>query len=253
MQLSWVAAVGALTLGAGAYGSWRRGKVRQLLAVPATEEADPGDLRCGPESAAAVVLIGDSRMSRWLPAPTLPAGVGVLNRGRGGETLAAMTARFEREALRCRPRAIVLQSGVNDLVAASFMSGDEAAAVVRATLERFERLAAQASGVGVTMLAMSIVPPGRPTLAYRVEGVGRLVDLVAAVNDALSRVRWPSGVRLLDPREALCADGGRTLRREFQDDTLHMNEAAYVSLNRLLGEALAATLASRIFSIDTQA
>ena len=253
MQGSLAAAVGTVALGVVAYLYWRRGKVQQLLAAPAEVEADSGTPPCDSKPGADVLLIGDSRIARWLPALQLPAGFRVLNRGRGGETLAALTRRFERDALRCHPRAIVLQSGVNDLVAASFMDADQSAAVVSATVDRIETLARQAAAAGVPMLAMSILPPGRPTLAYRVEGVERLVRSVAEVNAALARVPWPPGVRLLDARELLCGEGGRTVRREFQDDTLHLNDAAYAALNRLLLQALGTTLASEGVSTDMKA
>lgn len=239
LMLGSVAGLVALAAsGAAGYGVWRRGKVQQLLGPQRDTPNALGGWTCPPDANASVVLLGDSRISRWQPAPVVAPGLSVVNRGTGGETLRQLSHRFAHDGTACRPHAIVLQTGVNDLVAASFLGLEEADTVCRATVERLLALADACSGAGVALLVMTIIPPGRPTLLYRVEGVDRLVRLVARVNDLLLKQHWPARVWLLDPRDQLSTDGGLTLRREFQRDTLHLTADAYVALNKVMLQAL---------------
>ncbi|MGA9849072.1 MAG: GDSL-type esterase/lipase family protein [Roseiarcus sp.] len=116
-----VLVLAAIALSAGAFirTSWIRTKIAGLSSPPSTDYAD-ANRRLPPRGQKLrVVLIGDSRIARW-PTSALDDRVEVINRGIGGETLAQMAHRYERDAIALKPDVIFIQSGGNDLVAATF-------------------------------------------------------------------------------------------------------------------------------------
>ncbi len=187
-------------------------------------------------------MIGDSRVSRWSPLPELPQSLALVQRGVGGETLHALTERFKRDGLACRPRALLLQSGINDLVAASFMDEVPAQVVCQSVLRGLQGLADAAAAAGVPLLVTTLIPPGRRSGPYVVEGVQHLAQLTDQVNRQLAQQEWPPGVQGLDLRPALSADDGLTLRRSYQSDTLHLSPEGYAALNEAVAPVLAALL-----------
>lgn len=222
-----------LSLSAG-YLKWRVGKIDRALASPGDGVAIKSASGCEDKAESSITLIGDSRISRWCPHPDFGDLIPIRNMGIGGETLNAVYFRLQREAIACRPRAIVLQAGINDLVGASFLQHEQANNVGRTLTARFLSIAAHCSYAGVPLVITTIIPPGRPTALYRIEGVGYLAALVARVNQQLLQTKWPPGVELLDVSSALLDGSLLTIRREFQDDTLHLSLLGYGRLNRVL-------------------
>lgn len=182
-----------------------------------------------------LVLIGDSRAAGW-PAGLAPAGMELINRGIGGETAARLTRRLDEDALALRPAVIVIQSGVNDLVAASLAAPPHSQRIAQATEMHLRALVARARQGGARVVLMTVIPPGdvgwwrRPFWSERARG------LVTALNAAL-REAPPPGVLLLDAAAAL-GEPDR-VARGLQLDTLHLKPEAYARL----GESLAALLA----------
>jgi lysophospholipase L1-like esterase len=61
-----------------------------------------------------VVLFGGSRIAQRAPLPVL-ADYRVISRGVSGQTTAQALLRLEEDVLAARPRAVVIQIGINDL------------------------------------------------------------------------------------------------------------------------------------------
>ena len=62
-----------------------------------------------------VVLFGDSRIAAW--SLSAPAGIQIVNRGVAGHSSAQALLRFAEHVAPLRPDLVVVQVGVNDLVA----------------------------------------------------------------------------------------------------------------------------------------
>ena len=73
-----------------------------------------------PAAARRIVVFGDSRAAQWADVLQVP-GAQVVNRGISGETTAQMALRFERDVIALKPQIVVIQAGINDLVAASVL------------------------------------------------------------------------------------------------------------------------------------
>lgn len=183
-----------------------------------------------------VVLIGDSRISQW-PQGAWSQEWEILNRGIGGETLGQLSQRFQSDALALSPDVIVIESGVNDLVAASFLSEDETNAAVLAASERLVQLAEAAVASGAVVLVGTIIPPARPSLLRLLVHKKIVYAMAAALNARLRGSRWPPPARLLDLSRILGADDA-ALPAIYRGDTLHLNRLGYKRLTLAVEDML---------------
>ena len=72
----------------------------------------------------------------------------IINRGVGGETVPQIAQRFGADAIALKPDVIVIEAGINDLVAAVFMDEAEKRRVASNIGETLRRMAEQAAAVG---------------------------------------------------------------------------------------------------------
>ena len=164
--------------------------------------------------------------------------VEVINRGIGGETLAQMAHRFQRDAGALKPDVIVIQSGGNDLVAATFLDDAAGRAVIRQTAEILLRLTEEGTASGAEVLLTTIIPPARPELLRLPVWNNSLRTAVAEVNSELRRSALPDHARLIDLSAALAGGDDRRLPDEFRLDAVHLNRAGYDRLTELLLRSL---------------
>ncbi len=169
----------------------------------------------------------------------------VINRGIGGETLAQMACRFQRDAIALEPDIIVIQSGGNDLVAATFLDDAAGRAVIRQTSETLLRLAEEGAASGADVWLTTIIPAGRPELLRLPVWNESLRTEVAEVNSELRRSALPDHARLIDLSAALAGGCDRRLPDEFRLDAVHLNHAAYDRLTELLLRNLPSPSAAR--------
>src|SRR5690348_10556638 len=109
-------------------------RYKRLAAEPTYEHFYVSENKAVREHASGslLVLVGDSRIQQW-GAARFP-GYETLNRGVGGETTAQMLHHFQADVLDLQPGVVVIEAGINDLVAAG-LSQDGAAAMARRTVE----------------------------------------------------------------------------------------------------------------------
>lgn len=165
----------------------------------------------------AVVFAGDSLIDRWTTlAEDFPA-LKVANRGISGDTSRDLLDRFQKDVLSCRPRAVVILIGTNDLSA-----GDAPERV----LERLRGVLALAAGTPVVVCR--VLP--------RTKEPGRFPEEIRELNALIDRL--PSNAAICDAFTALAdADGGP--REGFFVDGLHLTSAGYRALKAALAPHLA--------------
>src|SRR6266508_6831189 len=78
--------------------------------------SDNAELRPPKPDENRVVFIGDQVTERW--ANFFP-GKPYLNRGIAGQTSAQMLVRFQQDVVALKPKVVVIQAGVNDLLVAT--------------------------------------------------------------------------------------------------------------------------------------
>jgi lysophospholipase L1-like esterase len=227
-----------------ARAAWIKEKVAALSEPASSAYAAANEALGAKGSRPRIVLIGDSRIARW-PASGWPEQWEVINRGIGGETAAQLALRFRADALALDPDIIVIEAGVNDLVAGSFM--DEAAGhtLADSTTEILQKLASNAGASGALALVATIVPAARPSLLRRLVWNESLRELVARVNDALTKSEWPVGAGVIDLAAPLITDNSQVISEEYRLDTLHINEAGYARLTSVLQAEIQSILDKR--------
>lgn len=212
---------------------WIEGKIAALTAPASTEFAAANAALPPKASKPRIVLIGDSRIAQW-PAGELPGRFEVINRGIGGETAAQLVKRFDADALALDPDLIVVQAGMNDLVAASLMDTEQGDAVRVLTREALVTMAKRAHAAGRPILLTTVIPPARPDFIRRPVWSASLPDLAADVNADLKKVRLPEELRVIDLSADLTARDGTMLNDDYRRDTLHLNEVGYKRLTQNL-------------------
>jgi len=182
-----------------------------------------------------VVLFGDSRVAQWSPLPQIE-GAEIVNRGIGGETTAQMRLRFDADVLKLRPDVVVIQAGINDLVAASLSTraGDRIRQDLKSNLRQ---LATQSAAAGARVVLLTVIPPASPSLLRRLVWNSDIVGDVADVNTFIRSLDGHDGVTVVDAARLLAPPGGE-LPARYARDTLHFESAAYEALNEALAMQL---------------
>jgi lysophospholipase L1-like esterase len=178
-----------------------------------------------------IVLIGDSRV-RPMRLEALESEWEILNRGINGETSAQMRLRFANDVMALQPDVVIIQSGINDLVA-GIGSKAKAPAITARTTANLKWVAEQAAAAGSKVVLLTVIPPADPDLARRLVWSEGIREQVAAVNADLLAWKPPQGVRVLDLGGVF--EATTRLHEKFALDTLHLNETGYSLLGEKLG------------------
>ncbi len=175
-----------------------------------------------------IILFGDSRIAQWRDFPR--AGeTEVVNRGVGGETTAQMRLRFERDILAARPDIVVLQLGINDLVAIGLLP-DRQQEIVRQCTDNMRYFVATLQANGIKTVLLTIIPPAFPPLWRLPFWSGRIPEEVERLNREWLSARRSPGLRVVDSG-AVLKDGQGHWRDGVVADTLHLTPRGYELLN----------------------
>jgi lysophospholipase L1-like esterase len=207
---------------------------QQLRLFPTLETryAD-ANLALPPAQVPRVVMIGDSRIEGWQPKPVLP-GSEIVWRGIGGETTAQLVYRYERDTRGIDASIVVIQSGINDLVAGIALGKGDIA--VDIAYRNLQAMIDSSTRLGAEVIVVAVVPPASPPLLRRLVWSDSIYGLVAELNARLRKLADPH-VRVLAADQLLCGPSDR-LPGRFAADTLHFKPAAYEVLNGALGREI---------------
>ena len=147
----------------------------------------------------------------------------VVNKGVGGETAEQMLARFTRDVLPYRPQLVIWQIGTNQVLVSEDVQGYE-----KTVREGIARL--KATHMDIILMDPQYAPRvlGRPQHQAIVDTVGRVAnDLKVAVFQRFAVMRhWVTS-------------GEYRMEDIISRDQLHMNDASYHCIARLLADSLA--------------
>jgi lysophospholipase L1-like esterase len=182
-------------------------------------------------TAGPVVFYGGSSIRLWETLDTDFPGVGTINLGFGGATLAACVFFFGRLVAPCGPRSLVVYAGDNDLG-----DGRSPADVLASFRELADLVSALPGGPRLSML--SIKPS--PARWY-------LIDAIREANRMIRQeVESRPSTFYLDVLGPMLDPDGRPRPELYADDGLHLSVEGY-RLWRTLIAAHADTVFSRIF------
>ena len=190
---------------------------------------DPGYRRLRPGAYLSCLLAEELRR-RW---PRL--AVTVVNKGVGGETAEQMLARFTRDVLPYRPQLVIWQTGSNSVLQSKDVQGYEQ--TIREGITRLK-----AAHMDIILMDPQYAPRilGRPIHKAIVDTIGEVSnDLKVAVFQRFAVMRhWVTS-------------GQYRMEDIISHDQLHMNDASYSCIARLLADSLAsAALATPLPQTD---
>jgi lysophospholipase L1-like esterase len=224
-------------------------EIRSLYSLAKLRSAEPLHLNYFNNSAEAamaqssgrdlVVLFGDSRIESW-PAAPLGNRLYVANRGIGGETTAQMVPRFQADVLDLSPKVVVIQAGINDLMAAALVPErqDDLRSKMLSNLDDMLR---RAKAAGVRVVILPVIVPNTPRLLRLLVWPQGLPQLVTQSNVELSGIAAKHGASFPDAN-ALFVDGNGSPDPTMYVDELHFSTKAYNKLSEQINLIVAEIL-----------
>lgn len=186
---------------------------------------------------ARLVIFGDSRAHQISVSPAVETVWQVINRGVSGETSVQSSYRFKNDVVDLRPRAVLIVTGINDMVAAANLPDRERMAIANLKAN-LSRLAREASASGAIAIVSTIVRPTTPRLIRRPFWSDRVYGIIDEVN-AHIRGLAAADVLVLDA-DALLVGDAATLPPRFATDEIHLSRAAHDIIETRLDEMLGA-------------
>jgi acyl-CoA thioesterase I len=192
----------------------RRGEALVIVAIGSSSTQGVG---ASEQARTYPALLAEELRRRW---PRL--AVTVVNKGVGGETAEQMLARFTRDVLPYRPQLVIWQTGSNEALVSQDVQGYEN--TVREGIARLK-----ATDVDVVLMDPQYAPRvlGRPQHQTIVDTIRRVAnDLNVAVFQRFAVMRqWVTS-------------GEYRMEDILSRDQLHMNDASYHCIARLLADSL---------------
>ena len=205
----------------------RRGEALVIVAIGSSSTQGVG---ASDQAHAYPALLAEELQRRW---PRLT--VTVVNKGVGGEDAEQMLARFARDVLPYRPQLVIWQTGSNSVLQSGDAQGYE-----KTIREGITRL--KAAHMDVILMDPQYAPRilGRPIHKAIVDTIGEVSnDLKVAVFRRFAVMRY------------WVTSGQYRMEDIITQDQLHMNDASYHCIARLLADSLAsAALATPLPQAD---
>ena len=196
-----------------------------------------------------LVILGASYAGGW--ALTTIDGRPVVNRGVAGEQSSEIAARFERDVVAARPRAVLIWGFINDVFRAAPADMPAALERIRGSYRSMIDRARQAGIEPILATEITVRPPDSLTerVARLVGGLlgkesyqERINRQVADVNRWLAEVAAREQLLLLDFAGTLGDADGRRRREFIAEDGSHVPAAGYAALTEYARARLAAHL-----------
>ena len=191
--------------------------------------SDNAELRAPKPDEDRVVFLGDQVTELWNAAGFFP-GKPFLNRGIAGQTSAQMLVRFHQDVVALKPKVVVIQAGVNDLlVATEGVIADNYMSMMDI---------ARANGIRVVLASVTPVCDCY-TRQTGLRPQGKIIGLNGWIRDFAAA----SGAVYLNYYAALAE--GRNFKKELTDDGLLPNHTAYGLMAPLAEKAIADALGKK--------
>jgi lysophospholipase L1-like esterase len=183
-------------------------------------------------SADRVVFMGNSITEGWAPLfPALFPGKPYVGRGISGQTTPQMLVRFRQDVVALKPRVVVILAGTNDI------AGNTGPSTVEMIEDNIASMAEIARANGIRAVLCSVLPvydyPWKTGLepAPKIMALNAWMRDYAATHDAIY-VDFHSEMQ----------DERHGLKRELTYDGVHVTEAGYRVMARLVERGIAAAL-----------
>jgi lysophospholipase L1-like esterase len=224
----------------GAIGRWARlisGALRSAFNDPDAWEAsirafERSD-RLRPPPAGRIAFVGSSTFTLWTTLEQDMKPLEVINRGFGGAKLADVTRYCDRLIGPCRPRAVILFAGTNDL------AGRRPATAQQVLQGYLDFVAGVRRGFPDTPIYYLAITP--TPLRFRHWPIAREANGLVA-----DHARRHEHLHYVDATSSFFGSDGRPDRRLFRLDGLHPNGRGYALLSVAIKQAVRASEPRRL-------
>lgn len=182
-----------------------------------------------------IVLIGASYAKSW-PVTTLD-GLAVSNKGAGGEQTHEMLARFDRDVIAARPRAVLIWGHINDIFRSE---PEELKAKLVRSRENIRSMVdlARSKGIAVILATEVTLPASTGWAAWLGKLRGKqnyreyINGHVIEMNQWIRTLAAEKNLVILDFEKALADQDGSRKREFTTEDGTHLSSKAYNALTR---------------------
>ena len=179
-----------------------------------------------------VVFLGDQITEFWGRSAPFFEGKRWLNRGFAGQTTDQMLVRFRQDVIGLRPKAVVIQAGLNDI------AGLHGSATEEMILDNLTSMTELARANGIRVVLASITPVC--DCFNKSKERRRWQERISELNELLSKYSAHSATVYLDYYSAM-ADG-ENFRMSLTNDGVLPNAAGYGIMAPLAEMAIAEAL-----------
>jgi GDSL-like Lipase/Acylhydrolase. len=134
-----------------------------------------------------------------------------------------------------QPALVIIQVGVNDLVALPLLAND-AESIVQTTIANLRAMVDMARTDGSRVILTTIFPLGPDLFSHLDPGTGQIQTAIEQVNAAIRAMSAPD-VIIFDSA-AILADASGYVAEAYRADLLHINPKGYQVLNEALSMLL---------------
>ena len=188
-----------------------------------------------PNSNHHIVLLGDSRIKDW-GKPHFGNDITVTNIGLAGATTYQTLCRLD-EIISLNPDLLILQIGINDIVAIKLLSVDLRMKGQTESCLNLKKIITKLFASKTNTLILTIVPPIAPGFVRKFVWGDNLEATVVYFNQIL-QTHQSEKITLFNMRDVFFNSTTQNWRKEYSRDALHWNENAYNSLTKSITQQL---------------
>lgn len=175
-----------------------------------------------------VVFMGDSITENWNTLyPEFFKENKFINRGIGGQTSPQMLIRFRQDVIDLNPKVVLILAGTNDI------AGNTGPSTVKMIFDNIISMSEMALVNGVNVIICSVLP----VIEYNWSPVPNPNQKIIRLNQMLSNYAEKNNMLYLDYYKAT-VDERPGLKKEYSEDEVHPNLAAYEMMSHLALDAI---------------
>jgi lysophospholipase L1-like esterase len=170
-----------------------------------------------------VVFMGDSITENWeIINPEFFSENKFINRGIGGQTSPQMLIRFRSDVIELKPSLIIILAGTNDI------AGNTGPTTIKMIANNIISMSELAISHGINVIISSVLP----VYNYNWSDVEEPNKKIVNLNKILSDYSTEKNLSYLDYYSSM-VDSRPGLKKEYSDDEVHPNNAAYALMSDL--------------------
>lgn len=170
-----------------------------------------------------VVFMGDSITENWeIINPEFFSENKFINRGIGGQTSPQMLIRFRSDVIELKPSLIIILAGTNDI------AGNTGPTTIKMIANNIISMSELAISHGINVIISSVLP----VYNYNWSDVEEPNKEIVNLNKILSDYSTEKNLSYLDYYSSM-VDSRPGLKKEYSDDEVHPNNAAYALMSDL--------------------